>query len=220
MYFSIKAASLYLGVSISTLRRWDNENSFCADYRTPGGHRRYSLSSLKSLTTQNNDSFDTPSSYKKTVLYSRVSSSDQKLDLERQALRLTEYSEKKGYDNIELIKDLGSGINYKKPGLNKLLRLLVEGQVERLVLFHKDRLLRFGSELVFKICKYFGVEVEIIEAQMDQSFEQELAADVIEIITVFSSKLYGRRALLNKKKYKTPNDNISGASDLKWRLEA
>ena len=207
---------MYLGVSVSTLRRWDSENSFCADYRTPGGHRRYSLSSLRSMTHEDNSSSEL-SSPKKTILYSRVSSSDQKLDLERQSLRLTEYSEKQGFQNTELIKDLGSGINYKKPGLNKLLRLLVENQVERLVLFHKDRLLRFGSELVFKICKYFDVEVEIIENQMDQSFEQELAADVIEIITVFSSKLYGRRAHLNRKKYKN-QDSSSFCSD--WRKEA
>jgi predicted site-specific integrase-resolvase len=78
--------------------------------------------------------------------------------------------------------------------------MLLNEQVERLVIHHKDRLLRFGSELIFSICKYLNVEVVILENSLGKTFEQELSGDVIEIMTVFSSKLYGRRAHLNKTK--------------------
>lgn len=137
---------------------------------------------------------------KKTILYSRVSSADQKEDLTRQTERLNSYAEEMGFTNTLTIEDLGSGINYKKAGLKKLLKMLLNEQVDRLVVHHKDRLLRFGSELVFSICKHLGVEVIVLEESLGKTFEQELAADVIEIITVFSSKLYGRRAHLNRSK--------------------
>lgn len=78
--------------------------------------------------------------------------------------------------------------------------MLLNEQVERLVIHHKDRLLRFGSELVVTICKYLKIEVVVLEESLGNSFEQELASDVIEIMTVFSSRLYGRRAHLNRAK--------------------
>ena len=131
-------------------------------------------------------------------MYSRVSSADQKQDLKRQAIRLLEHSKSQKYENILAIEDLGSGVNYKKPGLKKLLKLLLEGEVQRLVLHHKDRLLRFGSELIVSICKCLDVEVVILEEAMKNTVEQELAADVIEIMTVFSSKLYGKPSHQNR----------------------
>ena len=68
----------------------------------------------------------------------------------------------------------------------------------RLVLTHKDRLLRFGSELVFSLCEHFGTEVIIVNASEDASFEEELVGDVLEIITVFSARLYGSRSHNNR----------------------
>jgi len=99
----------------------------------------------------------------------------------------------------EVIEDLGSGMNYKKKGLKKLIRLILSGQVSDIVLTHKDRLLRFGSELIFLICKFFGIRVHIIHADKNLSDEQVLAFDVLEIITVFSARLYGKRSHKNKK---------------------
>jgi predicted site-specific integrase-resolvase len=77
--------------------------------------------------------------------------------------------------------------------------LIVDSKVERLVLTHKDRLLRFGSELIFSLCEHFGTEVVIINRTEDASFEEDLASDVLEIITVFSARLYGSRSHKNKK---------------------
>ena len=109
------------------------------------------------------------------------------------------YCSKQGFD-YEIIQDLGSGMNYYKKGLTRLLNLVFEGQVKRLVLTHKDRLLRFGAELVFSICEAKGVEVIIInKGDENPKFEEELAKDVLEIITVFSARLYGARSKKNKK---------------------
>ena len=100
---------------------------------------------------------------------------------------------------FEVISDLGSGMNYHKKGLKNLLDDIVDGNVGRLVLTHKDRLLRFGAELVFALCQARQVEVVVINQGADNSFEQELAGDVLEIITVFSAKLHGSRSHRNQK---------------------
>jgi predicted site-specific integrase-resolvase len=84
-------------------------------------------------------------------------------------------------------------MNYSKKGLNQLLTLLLDGGLGRLVITHKDRLLRFGAELIFALCEKQGVEVVIINQGSEPSFEEELAQDVLEIITVFSARLYGSR---------------------------
>mgnify|MGYP003405400390 FL=1 len=133
-----------------------------------------------------------------TVAYARVSSHDQKEDLERQAEVLAAYCTKQGW-NFQVIKDLGSGMNYQKKGLKTLINLILEKKIGRLVLTHKDRLLRFGAELIFTLCELKQVEVLIINKGNEISFEEELAQDVLEIITVFSARLYGSRSRKNKK---------------------
>jgi predicted site-specific integrase-resolvase len=90
-------------------------------------------------------------------------------------------------------------LNYSKKGLKRLITLITNNQVERLVLTHKDRLLRFGNELVFSLCEIFGTEVVIINRTEDSTFEEDLANDVLEIITVFSARLYGSRSHKNLK---------------------
>ncbi len=191
---SIGQASKILGVSIQTLRNWEKRGLLKPDNYTKGGERRYKLESLKNINKNivfHNDN-------RKTIAYARVSSADQKEDLIRQVQVLELYCSKLGF-NYEVIQDLGSGMNYYKKGLTKLLNLILESQVKRLVLTHKDRLLRFGAELVFAICEAKGVEVIIIN-QGDENvrFEEELAKDVLEIITVFSARLYGARSKKNK----------------------
>ena len=90
-------------------------------------------------------------------------------------------------------------MNYQKKGLKRLLDAIIDGQIGRLVLTHKDRLLRFGAELVFAICEIKNVEVVIINQGEDTTFEEDLAKDVLEIITVFSARLYGSRSHKNQK---------------------
>ena len=189
---TIGEAAKELGVSISTLRRWDKEGRLVAE-KTASGHRRYDLSKLKPqafrLVKQEE---------RKTVAYARVSGQDQKEDLERQKQVLESYCAKQGW-TYEVVSDLGSGMNYRKKGLKRLLDDILNEKAGRLVITHKDRLLRFGAELVFAICEAKNVEVVILNQGEDTTFEEDLAKDVLEIITVFSARLYGSRSRRNKK---------------------
>ena len=119
-----------------------------------------------------------------------------------QSLKLQEYAAK-NYPLAETIHitDLGSGLNYKKKGLTQLLKMIWSRQISVLVLNHKDRLLRFGAELVFKLCAFCNVDVVVVEDRKEEiTFEQELAQDVIELMTVFCARLYGKRSHRNKPK--------------------
>ena len=140
MYISIGQAAEVIGVSISTLRRWEDEEYFNPDFRTKGGHRRYDLTRIEREFSNKS----TSEGRCKVVAYARVSSHDQKADLIRQEERLKKICTENKY-NFELISDLGSGINYNKKGLNKLIKMICSRQVSKLILTHKDRLLRFGS---------------------------------------------------------------------------
>lgn len=190
---SIGKAAKILGVSIVTLRRWD-EDGRLVSIKTEGGHRRYDISKINPEMVHRYDFQES----RKTIAYARVSSHDQKDDLERQKQVLELFCSKNGWP-FEIISDLGSGMNYYKKGLKKLLDAILDDKVGRLVLTHKDRLLRFGAELVFSICEAKGVEVIIINKGDDTTFEEDLASDVLEIITVFSARLYGSRSRKNKK---------------------
>ena len=133
-----------------------------------------------------------------TLAYARVSTTGQKDDLTRQVALLEGFCAAQLW-TYEVLTDVGSGLNYRKRGLRQLINRICSGEVGRLVLSHKDRLLRFGSELVFSLCEHFGVEVIIINASEDSTFEEDLANDVIEIVTVFSARLYGSRSQKNKR---------------------
>ena len=194
-FISIKEASELVGVTTTTLRRWEQNGLFCANHRTFGNHRRYELESVLKLINKNNDEENI---VKKTICYSRVSTHDQKEDLTRQAKVLEIYSKEHDLQNVEYINDIGSGLNYKKKGLTKLLKLILNNQIDTLVLTHKDRLLRFGSDLLINVANHFNVKTIILN-EKKSTFEEELANDVLEIITVFSSKLYGSRSHKNKK---------------------
>ena len=191
-YVSIGEAAKFLGVSTQTLRRWEKDKKLLPDERTNGNQRRYDLSKLRPQYFHSSDQAG------KTIAYARVSSHDQKKDLERQKEMLEMFCASQGW-TFEILSDLGSGMNYRKRGLKKLLNEIINGNINRLVLTHKDRLLRFGSELVFALCEERGVEVVIINQGSEPSFEEELAQDVLEIITVFSARLYGAKSRKNKK---------------------
>ncbi len=190
--YSISQAAEELGVTTSTLRRWEYEGKLIPQ-RTQGNQRRYSAEQIMGVSRK-----VSTTSQRITLAYARVSSADQKADLERQKKVLEMYCAAQGW-NFELISDLGSGMNYRKKGLQTLLEKLLKGKIERLVITHKDRLLRFGAELIFSVCEMKGVEVVIINKGEEASFEEDLAKDVLEIITVFSARLYGSRSKKNQK---------------------
>jgi putative resolvase len=188
-FIKIGEAAKILGVSIQTLRRWEETGYLVPNRKSDGKTRYYSLDQLTGKKVFDSDL---------TVAYARVSSHDQKEDLQRQAEVLASYCTKQGW-NFQVIQDLGSGMNYHKKGLKTLINMIIEKKIGRLVVTHKDRLLRFGAELIFALCEAKQIEVIIINKGDDVSFEEELAQDVLEIITVFSARLYGSRSRKNKK---------------------
>lgn len=189
---SISEASLFLGISKTTLRRWDLSGYLKPKYRTKGNHRKYDISDLKHLINESDDKKE-----KYNILYSRVSSVGQKQDLIYQKEILKQYSEENNINNIKEISDLGSGINFHKKGLKELIKLILNSEIETIYLTHKDRLLRFGTELIISICEEFNTKIKFLD-EKEESFEEKLSKDVIEILTVFSSRLYGKRSHKNK----------------------
>lgn len=190
MRVGIRQAAETIGVSIDTLRRWEKADKI-KSYRTSGGHRRYDLVELGLVRR--------PDKLRKvTIAYARVSSHDQKKDLARQVEVLSSFCAANGW-SFEVLQDLGSGLKYNKKGLKALIARICHGEINRLVITYKDRLLRFGSELIFALCEIFNVEVVIINRGGEISYEEELAQDVLEIITVFSARLYGARSHKNRK---------------------
>jgi predicted site-specific integrase-resolvase len=187
----IGAAAQALGISTSTLRRWEASGRL-TPARTEGGQRRYDLGALLP------GRFYSAQAPRRTIAYARVSSHDQRADQERQQQVLELYCASQGW-RVDLIADLGSCMNYPKNGLKRLLEAILAGDIGRLVLTDKDRLLRFDAELVFAVCEAKNVEVVIINQDADTAFEEDLASDVLEIITVFSARLYGSRSHKSQK---------------------
>ena len=196
---SIGELAKRLGVCVITIRRWEANGVIKPALRTSGKHRRFDY----------NDFVSTDKDLK-TVVYARVSSRDQINDLNTQLNVLLQYCNTNNLVKPLIIQDIGSGLNYKKAGFNRLMDLILNKQINRIILNHKDRLLRFGSEIVFKLCKKFNIQIIILnETTLD--FRNRLCDNVIELMTVFCSSLYGSRAHKNSKKMKSSNslDNAS-----------
>jgi len=190
---SIGETSLLLGVSISTLRRWHKSGYLIPKYRTEGSHRRYDIKDIRKLLNE-----ETKEQIDKTICYARVSTAGQSNDLEFQALRLEQYCISNKY-NYEVIKDKGSGINFKKKGLTRLIQLIITNQINRIVLVTQDRLLRFGNQLIINLCEHFNTEVVILDEMKTQDRDAIFVDNVLEILTVFVASRHGRRSHKNKR---------------------
>lgn len=179
---SIGIVAKHYGVSPSTIRRWAEKGLLAVACRTLGGHRRFDLQ-LNPVAT---------GVERKHLGYARVSSHDQKEDLLRQAERL------KQAGCSEVITDIGSGLNCNKPGLRALLNRILKGHVHTLSVVYEDRLLRFGTALIRLMCRKTGTDMRVLEEASPKTFEEELAKDVVTLMTVFCARLYGKRSHKNK----------------------
>jgi putative resolvase len=191
MKVGIGRAATELGVSRDTLRRWEAAGKIQVE-RTPSGHRRYDLVQLRGLVPRSTEV------ERITIIYARVSQPNQKKDLKRQVNMLETYCVDHGWE-FEVIQDIGSGVNYRKSGFRKLVQRICDGDIGRLVVANRDRLLRFGIDLVFSLCENFGTEVIVLNSSSLEDFEDDIAEDILEIITVFSARLYGTRNEKNQK---------------------
>ena len=182
-----------LGVSYSTLARWVREGRIRA-IRTAGGKYRVPESEVRRIAE------GLPISKEiRAIIYARVSSSDQKSDLERQIQYLTEYCASKGYRVVNVLSDVASGLKTDRKGLLKLFNYVVNRQVDVVVVTYRDRLTRFGFDYLEYFFKQYGVGIEVALGEEPKDAYQELVEDLVEIVTSFAGKLYGMRSHRKKK---------------------
>ena len=181
MYAKASEVRKTINVTPQTLRRWADEGRISAS-RSPGGIRMYDLTDLESRL---NVSSDVKANRK--VCYCRVSSNKQKDDLERQKQYLREQ-----YPHHEIIQDVGSGINFRRKGLRSILERANRKELEEVVVCHRDRLCRFGFELIEYTLKLNGVKI-LVEKSDFKTPTEELAEDLLSITTIFACRQMGRR---------------------------
>lgn len=177
-----------VGLSAQHLRKLHDDNVLVPAVITKGGTRYYSDEQLSEYLNKTNE----PQRELPIILYARVSTKNQKDDLDKQVEYLKEYAISKGY-SFEIIKDIGSGINYTKQGLKQLIQKINNKEISKIVVLYKDRLVEFGFELIEYLCKLNNISIEIID-NTTISKDTELTNDLIQIITVFASQLYGVRS--------------------------
>jgi excisionase family DNA binding protein len=204
-YIGGKEASQLLGVHQRTLYQWEKAGKIDT-IRTPGNKRLYNVESFlkeKELVNEDNDVTEKIKNItdKVKLSYCRVSSIGQKNDLERQKEEVLSL-----YPNHIMITDIGSGLNLNKRGIRKIIKLAIEGKIEELVITYKDRLARFGYELIEDLIQeYSNGKIIIINEKEKQLPEEELAYDVLQIMNVFVAKMNG----LRKYKKKNSTDDLS-----------
>ena len=183
-YLSVKRTRELLGVSSQTLRNWDAEGKIRSARPQPGsGHRMYNKQDVLNITGG-----PLPAEEKQKVAYCRVSSKKQKDDLDRQKDFF-----RHNYPGHRVVADIGSGINWKRKGLQTILELSMRGELEELLVNHRDRLCRFAFELVSWILERNGTKLIILNGVQDESENGELADDILSIVHVYSCRQMGRR---------------------------
>ena len=181
-----------LGISYSTLARWVREGRIRA-IRTAGGKYRVPESEVRRIAEGLPISREV-----RAIIYARVSSADQKSDLERQIEYLTQYFSSKGYRVVDVLSDVASGLRTDRNGLLKLFNNVINRQVDVVVVTYRDRLTRLGFEYIEYFFKQYGVRIEVVFGEEPKDSYKELVEDLIEIVTSFAGKLYGLRS--HKKK--------------------
>lgn len=200
-FYSTGEFAKKLNISQGTLRNWEKSGKMIP-LRTPGNKRQYTDEMYyKYIGEQYNNS------EKETILYARVSSSGQKNDLENQKKYLEKFSIARGYTFSNIYHDVGSALNYKRRNFLKLCEKVEKHEVERIIITNKDRLVRFGFEFFENFFKRHGCELIIIDQREDNTPEQELAEDLVNIVQHFSAKIYGKRTYKSRKL----NENVSEA---------
>jgi len=207
-FITTRETKKIFGVNEDTLRRWA-DNGKIEYIRTPGGKRLYNVEQyINSNTQHNNDdntitySNNSEETYNKeiqnpNICYCRVSSRNQKEDLERQVKKMQEQ-----FPGYQIITDIGSGINWKRKGLRSILDFANKRLIQKVVVAYRDRLCRFAFELIEWIFQQNQVELLVLNSSMESGQDTELAEDLLAIINVFNCRVNGRRKYKSKKQSK------------------
>jgi len=203
LYTQAEAATQF-GLSRRSLIRYEEEG-LIEPVRTPGGQRRYPESELLRLYGLELKTRETSGA---AAIYSRVSTRKQADagNLERQTQRLRAHCQSAGYEVIAVFEEIASGINENRRGLRKLLKMVVVGKVNVIVVEYKDRLARFGYKYLELLCKSHGARIEAIEEKASDDENEELVKDLISVVTSFSARLYPKRG----RKSAAYHENMSG----------
>ena len=188
--YSAKQAAEAFGVSFRTIKRWIYTNKI-KTFLTPTGQHKIYETEIQRLKGEQNQNTN------KVVTYARVSTQKQKEDLERQSERLKQYCLKHNYQITQEIKDIASGLNDNRKGLQKIYQQINQQNIGKIVIEHRDRLTRFGYNYLENYFKSHEVEIIIIE---QKEIKEDIIKDLIDIMTSFCAKLYGRRGNKNKTK--------------------
>ena len=188
--YSPREAAAILGVTVHTIQVWDRSGKIKC-LRLPSGRRRIPESEVRRVLNLQEE--------RREAIYARVSSQDQRGDLERQIKLLRE----RASPDAMVFSDVKSGLNFKRKGLQSLLDAVVNRRVSKLYVTNEDRLARFGFDLIKWLCAKFGTEVVVVNGKEFVSPQEELVQDLIAIITSFSAKLYGLRSHKTKKLLRT-----------------
>ena len=199
-FYSAKTVTKILGVTAQTLRNWDKENKLKPTYVKSNGYRYYSEESILAYTQERKTKKNL-----NVIGYTRVYKENE-IELSKQKENIEKYL-KERYEHYEIIEDIGSGISYNKPGLLKLIEKINKKEVDVIVVLYKDRLLRFGFELVEHFASLNNVKIEVLD-KIDKTQDEELVEDLVQIITVFSCKLQGKRKSKTKKILEEMSKNV------------
>ena len=186
-------ASKRLGIHYVTLKRWIYSGKIRA-VRTPTGRWMIPESEVERILGGKEGVEEV-----RAIIYARVSSSDQKSDLERQIAHLAQYCSAKGYKVVDILSDVASGLKTNRRGLLKLFKYVVDRQVDVVVVTYKDRLTRFGFEYLEYFFRQYGVRIEVAYGKEPRDAYQELVEDLLAVVTSFAGKLYGMRSHRKKK---------------------
>nr|MDO8062134.1 IS607 family transposase [Candidatus Freyrarchaeum guaymaensis] len=189
----LREACRRLGIHFVTLKRWIYSGKIRA-VKTPTGRWMIPESEIEGIIGGKGEVREV-----RAVIYARVSSSDQKSDLERQVEYLTQYCTAKGYRVVDVLSDIASGLKANRRGLMKLFNYVVNKQIDIVVATYKDRLTRFGFEYLEYFFKQYRVKIEVVYGEEPKDAYQELVEDLLAIVTSFAGKLYGMRSHRKKK---------------------
>lgn len=206
-FVTVGEASTFTGLDPQTIRKLADKASIVC-YRTPSGQRRINLQSLQELCSSTVASQEKPTVSKQNFIYARVSTKKQMDDLSRQL----DFLKRPEYSDYAVVTDIASGINFNRKGLSTILEACLQRNIGEVVIAHKDRLCRFGFELIEQLVSKAGGHITVLQKSDYKTCEQELTDDLLAIIHVFSCRQMGKRSYASRKGKNLESKDLSNTT--------